>query len=161
MPSSSRRKKKNCVPFLKVGCSPIPFLCKPSGIHCEDGTQISWCHLWQKNILCHIKELETECIGALNILKVIAYRYWGTYYKAPHHVYTCVVRAKLVHGCIVYRSSWHSILKCIDPVHCQALRLILRVFQTSPVQSWYVQCNKWSLWRRQAYLGGSVHTKNL
>lgn len=100
----------------------------------------------------HIKALKTRCLKSLNLMKVIAHKNWGADKETLRKLYISVIRSKMDYGCVVYGSARPSILRLIDPVHHQCLRLALGAFRTSPVQSLYVECNEWSLERRRNYL---------
>ena len=54
-------------------------------------------------------------------------------------------RSKLDYRCIVYGSARKCYLQIFDPVHNQRLRLSLRAFRTSPVDSLYVDAHEPSL----------------
>ena len=50
-------------------------------------------------------------------------------------LYRALVRSKLDYGCIVYGAASNNILKKLDPIHQQGLRIALGAFRTSPVTS--------------------------
>ena len=81
----------------------------------------------------HIQYLKTSCQKALDILRVVGHTDWG----AARIVLLChsLVHSKLDYGCIVYGSARRSILKQLDPIHYQGLRIALGAFRTSPAQS--------------------------
>ena len=56
-----------------------------------------------------------------------------------------LVHSKLDYGCIVYGSARQSILKQLDPIHHQGLRITLGAFRTSPAQSLYIEAHEPSL----------------
>lgn len=100
----------------------------------------------------HIQCLKVKCLKSLNLLKILSHRSWGADKETLLRVYTTTVRSKLDYGCMVYGSARKSVLKRLDPIHHQGLRLVLGAFRTSPVESLYVECNEWSLKRRRFYL---------
>ena len=53
--------------------------------------------------------------------------------------------AKLDYGCIVYGAASNNILKKLDPIHHQGLRIALGAFRTSPVTSLYAKAQEMSL----------------
>ena len=57
---------------------------------------------------------------------------------------------KLSFGCFVYGSTHKSYLQMLDPIHNQGLRLCLGAFQTSPVESVYIDAHKPCLGARGA-----------
>ncbi|GFW33139.1 putative rna-directed dna polymerase from mobile element jockey-like protein [Trichonephila clavipes] len=83
----------------------------------------------------HLKDLKIRSAKALNILKVLANTYWGADRTSLLHLYRALIRSKLDYGSVVYSSACKSLLKVLDPVHHQALRLCLEAFRTSPVES--------------------------
>ncbi|GFT70228.1 RNase H domain-containing protein [Trichonephila clavipes] len=54
-------------------------------------------------------------------------------------LYRALIRSKLDYGSVVYSSACKSLLKILDPVHHQALRLCLGAFRTSPFESLYAE----------------------
>ena len=68
------------------------------------------------------------------------------------HLYRSLFRSKLDYGSIVYGSVSKSLLKQLDPIHHQGLRIALGAFRTSPVQSLYVEAHKPSLSSRRLKL---------
>ena len=63
-----------------------------------------------------------------------------------------VVCSKLDYGCIVYGSARRSILKQLDSIHHQGLRIALGAFHTSPAQSLYIEAHEPSLTTRRLKL---------
>ncbi|GBL94584.1 hypothetical protein AVEN_235662-1 [Araneus ventricosus] len=70
---------------------------------------------------------------------------YGAETSALLKVYKALIRSKLDYGCVVYGSASKSVLKALDTVHHQGLRLSLGAFRTSPIQSIYVLCKEPSL----------------
>ncbi|GFW94551.1 probable RNA-directed DNA polymerase from transposon X-element [Trichonephila clavipes] len=83
----------------------------------------------------NLKDLKIRSAKALNILKVLANTRWGADRTSLLRLYRTLIRSKLDYGSVVYSSACKSLLKILDPVHHQALRLCLRAFRTSPVES--------------------------
>ncbi|GFU00078.1 RNA-directed DNA polymerase from mobile element jockey [Trichonephila clavipes] len=74
-------------------------------------------------------------------------------------LYRALIRSKLDYGSVVYSSACKSLLKILDPVHHQALRLCLRAFRTSPVESLYAEAYEPPLdLRRNLYDFNSHHS---
>ena len=57
-------------------------------------------------------------------------------------LYRALVRSKLDNGCIVYGAASNNILKKLDPIHHQGLRIALGAFRTSPVTSLYAKSKR-------------------
>ncbi|GFT08235.1 uncharacterized protein TNCV_3481781 [Trichonephila clavipes] len=87
----------------------------------------------------HLKDLKIRSARALNILKVLANTRWGADRTSLLRLYRDLIRSKLDYGSVVYSSACKSLLKILDPVNHQALRLCLGAFRTSPVESLYAE----------------------
>ncbi|GFT96973.1 RNA-directed DNA polymerase from mobile element jockey [Trichonephila clavipes] len=85
------------------------------------------------------KHLKIRSAKALNILKVLANTRWGADRTSLLRLYRALIRSKLDYESVVYSSACKSLLKILDPVHHQALRLCLGAFRTSPVESLYAE----------------------
>ena len=77
---------------------------------------------------------------------------WGSDRIVPLRLYRWLVRSKLDYGCVVYGSACRSVLKQLDPIHHQSLRIALGAFRTSPAQSLYVETHEPSLTTRRLKL---------
>ncbi len=77
---------------------------------------------------------------------------WGADRIVLLRLYRSLVRSKLDYGCIVYGSARRSILKQLDPIHHQGLRIALGAFRTSPAQSLYIEAHEPSLTTRRLKL---------
>ena len=76
---------------------------------------------------------------ALNILRVVGHTDWGADRSTLLKLYRTLVRSKLDYGSAVYASTKAYILKELDPIHQQGLRIALSAFRTSQVQSLYAE----------------------
>ena len=83
----------------------------------------------------HIKYLKTNCLKALDILKVVGRTDWGAGQKTLLCLYRAPVRSKLDYGCIIYGVASNNSLKKLDPIHHQGLRIALGAFRTFPVSN--------------------------
>lgn len=86
----------------------------------------------------HIKALKAKCLKSMNLLKVVSKYNWGGDTTVLLRLYRAITRSRLDYGSVVYGSARPSYLKCLNSVHHQGLRLSLRAFRTSPVESLYV-----------------------
>ena len=100
----------------------------------------------------HIQYLKTSCQKALDILRVVGHTDWGADRIVLLRLYRSLVRSKWDYGCIVYGSARRSILKQLDPIHHQGLRIALCAFRTSPAQSLYMKAHEPSLTIRRLKL---------
>lgn len=104
------------------------------------------------NFLPHINALKTKANRALNVLKVLSHKHWGSDRLCLIRIYRSLVRSILDYGCIVYGSARNSYIRRLDPIHNLGLRLSSGAYRTSPVQSLYVECNEPPLCDRRALL---------
>ena len=100
----------------------------------------------------HIQYLKTSYQKALDILRLVGHTDWGADRIVLLRLYRSLVRSKLDYGCIVYGSARWSILKQLDPIHHQGLRIALGAFRTSPAQSLYTEAHEPSLTTRRLKL---------
>ncbi|GFR16281.1 putative rna-directed dna polymerase from mobile element jockey-like protein [Trichonephila clavata] len=100
----------------------------------------------------HLKDLKIRSAKALNILKVLANTCWGADRTSLIRLYRALIRSKLDYGSVVNSSACKSLLKILDPVHHQGLRLCLGAFRTSPVESLYAEAFEPPLDLRRKYL---------
>ena len=97
----------------------------------------------------HVNNLKTNCLQVLDILKIVGHTDWGADQKTLLCHYRTLVRSKLDHGCIVHGAASNNILKKLDPIHHQGLRIALGTFLTSPVTSLYGKVQEMSLKNRR------------
>lgn len=90
----------------------------------------------------HMQQLRAKCMKALNLLRVVAHKDWGSDGKMLLKLYHSLVRSKLDYGSIIYGSARKSYTQMLDPIHNLALRLCLGAFRTSPIESLLVEANE-------------------
>ena len=83
----------------------------------------------------HIQYLINDCQRRLDILKIISSPVWGASLKMLRMAYISYIRSKIAFGCILYNTSKSPLLKKLDVVQNNALRLILGARRTSPILS--------------------------
>ena len=90
----------------------------------------------------------------MDILCVVGHTDWGAdrIVLLFLRLYRSLVHSKLDYGCIVYGSACRSILKQLDLIHHQGLRIVLGAFHTSPAQSLYIEAHEPSLTTRRLKL---------
>ncbi|GFW62632.1 putative RNA-directed DNA polymerase from transposon X-element [Trichonephila clavipes] len=99
----------------------------------------------------HLKDLKIRSANALNILKVLANTHWGADRTSLLRLYRALIRSKLDYESVVYNFACKSLLKILDPVHHQALRLCLGAFRTSPVDLYDFNSHRSSLTYSQPF----------
>ena len=84
---------------------------------------------------------------------------WGANKSIVLKLHRTLVRSKLDYGNAVYGSTIDYILKELDPIHHQGLRIALGAFRTSPVQSLYAEAGEPSLKHRRLKLSMNFYLK--
>ena len=69
------------------------------------------------------------------MLPVEGHTGWGAFSIILLRVHSSLVRSKLDYGCVAYGSARQSVLKQLDPIHHQGLRIALGAFRTPSAQS--------------------------
>jgi len=100
----------------------------------------------------HIRYLKEKSVKSLNLLRVVAYTFWGADQQTLLHLFRSLVRSKVDYGSVVYGSARESYLRILYPIHNHALRLYLGAFRTSPASSLCVQANEPPLYIRRRML---------
>ena len=100
----------------------------------------------------HVQYLKSSCQKALDILLVVGHTDWGVDRIVLLRLYRALVRSTLDYGSIVYGSARRLVLKQLDPIHHQGLRIALGAFRASPAQSVYVEAHEPSLTSRRLKL---------
>ncbi|GFO22414.1 RNA-directed DNA polymerase from mobile element jockey, partial [Plakobranchus ocellatus] len=83
----------------------------------------------------HVQYLKKKCLKALNLLSVVGHTDWGADRTTPLKLYRTLVRSKLDYGSVIYGSAKKHVLRALDPIHHQGLRIALGVFRTTPIKS--------------------------
>ena len=112
------------------------------------------------NFKAHVRYLKKKCRKALTILKVVGHTDWGGDKSTLLKLYRTHVRSKLDYGSAVYGSTKDYILKELDPIHHQGLRIALGAFRTSPVKSLYAEEGETSLNHRRLKLSMNFYLKS-
>ena len=100
--------------------------------------------IWDSKLtfLPHINYLKKRCTKAMNLLKILSNMDWGADQSTLLQLYRSLIRSKLDYGCMVYGSAAKTVLKQLDSIHNQALRLCLGAFRSSPIESLNVEANE-------------------
>ena len=100
----------------------------------------------------HVNYPKTNCLKALDILKVVDHTDWGADQETVLCLYRALVRSKLDYGCIAYGAASNNIPKKLDPIHHQGLWIAPGAFRSSPVASLYAKAHEMSLKSRRKKL---------
>ena len=90
----------------------------------------------------HIKYLRTKCNKTIQLLRKISHTDWGGSKETLLKLYHSLISLKLDYGCFAYRAARKTYSKEINIIHHQGLRLALRAYSTSPVESLYTEANE-------------------
>ncbi|GFO41939.1 RNA-directed DNA polymerase from mobile element jockey [Plakobranchus ocellatus] len=97
------------------------------------------------NFSSHVKYLKKKCLKALNLLRVVGHTDWGADRATLLKLYRTLFRSKLDYDSVIYGSAKKHVLRALDPIHHQGLRIALGAFRTSPIKSLYAEAGKPSL----------------
>ncbi|GFN82086.1 Pol-like protein [Plakobranchus ocellatus] len=104
------------------------------------------------NFSSHVKYLKKKCLKALNLLRVVGHTDWGADRATFLKLYRTLVRSKLDYVSVIYGSAKKHVLRALDPIHHQGLRIALGVFRTTPIKSLYAEAGEPSLEHRRMKL---------
>ena len=83
----------------------------------------------------HIKNLRSNCLRKLGLLKTISHKSWGADSKTLLRLYTMLIKPKLEYGSEAYASACKSQMSKIEPIQNQAIRTAIGAFKSSPIAS--------------------------
>ncbi|GFN84374.1 RNA-directed DNA polymerase from mobile element jockey [Plakobranchus ocellatus] len=89
----------------------------------------------------HVKYLKKKCLKTLNLLRVVGHTDWGADRATLLKLYGTLVRSKLDYGSVVYGSAKKHVLRALDPIHHQGLRVAHGAFRTSPIKRLYAEAS--------------------
>ncbi|GFO50066.1 retrovirus-related pol polyprotein from type-1 retrotransposable element r1 [Plakobranchus ocellatus] len=104
------------------------------------------------NFSSHVKYLKKKCLKALNLLRVVDHTDWGADRAILLRLYRTLVRSKLDYGSVIYGSANKHVLRALDRIHHQGLRIALGAFRTTPIKSLYAEAGEPSLEHRRLKL---------
>ncbi|KAL4149656.1 hypothetical protein QTP88_003548 [Uroleucon formosanum] len=85
----------------------------------------------------YIKHLKKTTSNSLKIIKILSHASWGADSMSLIKIFNAIIQSKINYGSILYRTAAMSTLKLIDTVNNSGLRLAIRAFCSSPIQSIY------------------------
>ena len=83
----------------------------------------------------HINKLKVNCTKRVSILKCVAHNHWGSNRETLLMLYTSLVRSKMDYCSYLYSSASPVILKTLDVIQNQCLRICLGARMTTPIVS--------------------------
>ena len=109
----------------------------------------------------HVSQLRRKCGKHIAIMKSISSTKWGADRKTLLNYYTMTIRSKLDYCCHVYNGATGSVLKELNTIQNQCLRLILGVRSTNPIITMHIEANIPPLDIRRQYLSVKYYNKIL
>ena len=107
----------------------------------------------------HIDDLKTKCHKAMNLLKCLSRKSWGSDRVTLLRLYRTIIRPRLDYGCEVYRSAKPYILKKLDAIHHQSLRIASGAYRSSPTVSLCAETGELPLSKRREMLASLLYIR--
>ena len=145
------RKRLRGKPNLNLGINPLRFVDEVKFLGITLDPRLTW--------VPHIDQLKVRTKKALGILRVLSHLSWGSDRATLLRLYRALVRSKLDYGCEAYSSASPTVLKKLDPVHNEALRICMGAFKSSPVQSLYAESGEPPLSLHREYMNLIYYTR--
>ena len=89
----------------------------------------------------HVDHIRYSSLNRTNILKVISGKQWGADRNILIRLYKSLIRSRFDYGSIFYGTASHSIIKKLDGIQNQCIRLAIGAQKTSPILSLEAESN--------------------
>jgi len=83
----------------------------------------------------HLKQLKNSCKNKMNVVKTLSHHTWGANQKPLLSIYKSLILSKIKYGSLIYNTAKPNLLKILDPIHNEGIRLAIGAFRTSPTDS--------------------------
>lgn len=90
----------------------------------------------------HIEHLKVSCNRSICLMRCIANHQWGAESNILLQLYRALIRSKTDYGLIAYSTASKRLLKTVQAIHNNALRIALGAYRTSPTESLYSLANE-------------------
>ncbi|XP_023190232.1 uncharacterized protein LOC111608691 [Xiphophorus maculatus] len=100
----------------------------------------------------HVNKIVEKSKKILNIMRCLRGKEWGADRKALKTIYIGLIRSVFDYGCILYNSASNSLLKTIDRIQYQALRLCCGAMKSTPISALQVEMGEMPLELRRKQL---------
>lgn len=100
----------------------------------------------------HIEALRTDCKRRLNILRCLAHISWGADRDTLLMLYKTLIQPRIDFGSIVYSSARTTVIRRLDPIIHEGIRLCTGAFKTSPRMSLLCEAGIYNLYYRRSRL---------
>ncbi|KAF0757674.1 Uncharacterized protein FWK35_00013692, partial [Aphis craccivora] len=64
---------------------------------------------------------------------MLAHHTWGANQKSLINIYKSLILSKTKYGSIIYNTAKPNLLKILNPIHNEGIRLAIGAFRTSPI----------------------------
>ena len=88
----------------------------------------------------------------LSILRCVSHYKWGADRVTLLRLYRSIIRSKLDYASVIYNNANENVLRLLDPVHNEALRICTGAFKSSPMVSLYAESGEVPLTLRRMLL---------
>lgn len=83
----------------------------------------------------HIENIRANALKSLNIIKILSNHKFGVNREILLNIYKSIVQSKLSYGDFIFNSANDQVLKRLDSIHNQGIRIAIGAFRTSPISS--------------------------
>lgn len=90
----------------------------------------------------HINSIKKRCANDLNLMRTLSSYTWGADREILMRLYRTLIRPKIDYGCLVYGSASTTLLKSLDVIHNEAMRISTGAVKTTPIQNLSIICNE-------------------
>lgn len=101
----------------------------------------------------HISQTLMSCIKAINLMKCLCSKKWGSDPSILLALYRGLIRSRLDYGCFLYASASTSNFCRIERIQFQAIRIALGALRSTPTNALQVEAGEEPLQIRFVYLG--------
>lgn len=128
--------KSQCITFHTNPRASIQFHLKNSPIPiCENLRVLGMIFDNKMRWNSHIKKLKSTCKIRMNIIKTLSHHTWGAKTKSLITIYKSLILSQIQYGAQIYITAKENLLKTLDPIHNEGIRLSIGAFRTSPIDS--------------------------
>ena len=97
----------------------------------------------------HIARFKAKCMKDLNLLRAVSTEEWGTDSEIIMRLYRAIIRPKIDYGSIVYGAASENLIKQLDTIQNEAMRISTGAFKSTPIKSLKVLANEMDLGKRR------------
>lgn len=141
-------KKSTMMHFYRGTEPPItpPLYMEGNRIPASESTRFLGLH-WDRKLswTTHINILKKRCMKDLNLMRTLSAYNWGADREILMRLYRTLIRPKIDYGCIVYGSANTTLLKGLEVIQNEAMRISTGALKSTPIKNLNILCNEPSL----------------